>query len=150
MLESAGLLTGLEKYAGDIIRKRSSKPKFQVFNNALLSSQMNESFNWSLENHTVWGRLVESAIGTHLLNYAIRGNFNLYYWNEDNYEVDYVIEKNGIRIGIEVKSGKDSYNKGMALFDEKFHPKYLFTVGTDGIPVEEFLTSNPSLLFDLT
>jgi hypothetical protein len=38
LLEGAGLLTGLEKYAGNIIRKRSSKPKFQVFNNALISA----------------------------------------------------------------------------------------------------------------
>ena len=39
LLSSAGLLCGLEKFAGNIIRKRASKPKFQVYNNALLSAQ---------------------------------------------------------------------------------------------------------------
>jgi predicted AAA+ superfamily ATPase len=36
LLENSGLLAGLDKYAGDIIRKRGSSPKLQVFNNALL------------------------------------------------------------------------------------------------------------------
>lgn len=44
LLEHAGLLAGLEKYAGNAIRKRSSKPKFQVFNNALMSTQLSLTF----------------------------------------------------------------------------------------------------------
>ena len=44
LLDTAGLLTGLEKYAADIIRKRSSSPKFQVHNTALISAQRNELF----------------------------------------------------------------------------------------------------------
>jgi predicted AAA+ superfamily ATPase len=31
LLNGAGLLTGLEKYSGNLIRKRSSIPKFQVY-----------------------------------------------------------------------------------------------------------------------
>jgi predicted AAA+ superfamily ATPase len=149
LLESAGLLTGLEKYAGSIIRKRSSKPKFQVFNNALINAQMNDSFENVKSDHKIWGQLVESAVGSHLLNASLIKRFNLYYWNENSYEVDFVIEKNGILIGIEVKTGKDSRNEGMSLFDKAFHPKHLFIVGTDGIPVEEFLLSDPSELFNV-
>ncbi|WP_230379587.1 hypothetical protein, partial [Microbacterium sp. ZXX196] len=37
LLDTAGLLGGFEKYAADIIRKRSSSPKFQVHNTALIS-----------------------------------------------------------------------------------------------------------------
>lgn len=40
-----------------------------------------------------WGRIVESAIGAHLLNHSIKGNYNLYYWRYRNDEVDFVIEK---------------------------------------------------------
>lgn len=149
LLEGAGLLTGLEKYAGNIIRKRSSKPKFQVFNNALISAQSDMQYNDILSDHKEWGRLAESAVGAHLLNSSIDKRFNLYYWNENSNEVDFVLEKSGKLIGIEVKSGVDSRNRGIALFDEAYHPNHIFTVGTDGIPFEEFLASDPSGLFYL-
>ncbi len=110
LLEGAGLLTGLEKYAGNIIRKRSSKPKFQVFNNALISAQLNASFSEATSDHKQWSRLAESAVGTHLLNASLEKKFNLYYWNESNKEVDFILEKGGLLIGIEVKTGTDSRN----------------------------------------
>lgn len=144
LLQSAGLLSGLEKFAGDIIRKRSSKPKFQVFNNALLSAQSEYSFAEALANGKYWGRLYESAVGTHLINKSYTEDFNLYYWNENSNEVDYVIERGSKFAAIEVKSGKDSSNDGMGIFDAKFHPKALYTVGTDGISIEEFLAMNPA------
>jgi predicted AAA+ superfamily ATPase len=149
LLEGAGLITGLEKYSGNMIRRRSSKPKFQVFNNALISAQSNLLYNGMLTDHRTWGRLAESAVGAHLLNASIEKRFNLYYWNENNKEVDFVIEKNGILIAIEVKSGTDSRNEGISLFDSLYHPKHIFTVGTDGIPFDEFLASDPSLLFGI-
>jgi len=147
LLKSAGLLCGLEKFSGDIIRTRSSKPKFQVFNNALISAQSELTKDMAKSDHKLWGRLVESAIGMHLLNKTYTENFNLYYWNENSNEVDFVIEKGDKIIGIEVKSGKDSTNNGMAIFESKFHPTALYTVGTNGIPIEDFLRSNPSNLF---
>lgn len=147
LLKSAGLLCGLEKFSGDIIRTRSSKPKFQVFNNALISAQSELTKDMAKNDHKLWGRLVESAIGMHLLNKTYTENFNLYYWNENSNEVDFVIEKGDKIIGIEVKSGKDSTNNGMAIFESKFHPTALYTVGTNGIPIKDFLRSNPSNLF---
>ena len=149
LLEEAGLLTGLGKYAADIIRKRSSKPKFQVHNNALLSAGQNFSFEMLRRNHKEWGNFAESAVGAHLINSGIKYKFNVYYWNNGGYEVDYVIEKGNKIIAIEVKSGKDSVNKGLNLFDKEFHPHGLFIVGTDGIPFENFLVMNPAELFDL-
>ena len=38
LLDTAGLLTGLEKYDRQKLRQRSSSPKFQVHNNALISA----------------------------------------------------------------------------------------------------------------
>jgi predicted AAA+ superfamily ATPase len=149
LLREAGLLSGLEKYAADIIRKRASKPKFQVHNNALLAASQNLSFRELRADPKEWGRFFESAVGTHLINNSIGHRFNVYYWNKGDYEVDYVIEQGGVVVGIEVKSGKDSANKGMALFDEEFHPRGVFLVGTDGIPIEQFLTMNPADLFKL-
>ncbi len=147
LLSTAGLLCGLEKFAGDIIRKRSSKPKFQVFNNALLSSQSEYTFLEAQDNNKDWGRMYESAVGTHLLNHSYTDDYKLYYWNENSLEVDYIIKRGNKVIAIEVKSGKDATNNGMALFDTKFHPQALYTVGTNGIPIEEFLSINPADLF---
>lgn len=44
LLDTAGLLAGIEIYAADIIRKRASSPKFQVHNTALISAQRGELF----------------------------------------------------------------------------------------------------------
>lgn len=147
LLEWAGLLCGLEKYAGDIIRKRSSKPKFQVFNNALLSAQSENNFAETRADGKQWGRMVESAVGTHLLNLSYTQDYQLYYWNENSQEVDYVLQKGSKLVAIEVKSGKDATNDGMAVFDKKFHPRALYTIGTDGIPLEDFFRMNPADLF---
>lgn len=149
LLEGAGLLTGLEKFGGDIIRKRSSRPKFQVFNNALLSAQSYRKYSEIANEPEEWGRYAESAIGVHLLNSSLDKKYNLYYWNENNYEVDFVLESAGRLIAIEVKTGKESKNAGISKFETMFHPQASFIVGTGGIPVEVFLASDPYSLFSI-
>ena len=146
-LESSGLLGGLEKFSGNTLRKRSSKPKFQVYNNALISAQSNKSFKTIATLPKEWGRWVESAVGAHLINASIVENFNLYYWNESSHEVDFVLEKNGKLIALEVKSGKETSNEGIYRFNDVYHPDHTFIIGDSGIPIEEFLLSNPSQLF---
>lgn len=44
LLDTAGLLAGLEKYSENALRIRSSSPKFQVHNTALESAQRSETF----------------------------------------------------------------------------------------------------------
>jgi len=147
LLSQCGLLGGLEKYAGNIIRKRSSSPKFQVYNNALITAQSNDSYEDAMINPEFWGRLVESSVGTHLINHAISERYNLYYWREGNNEVDFVLEKGNKVIGLEVKSGIKANNAGMGIFAERFHPEKVLLVGTGGIPYDEFLKMNPKELF---
>jgi len=147
LLSDSGLLGGIEKFAGDVVRIRSSSPKFQVFNNALFTAQDIYSFQRAKMQPEYWGRLVESAIGSHLLNNSYSERFNLYYWWENNNEVDFVLEKDRKLISIEVKSGKRSTNKGMSQFSQKFNPKRTLFIGTNGISFEEFLTINPVELF---
>jgi len=130
-----------------VIRKRSSSPKFQVYNNALLTSQDDETYSDAKVNPKLWGRLVESAVGAHLFNHSVSGRFNLYYWREGNNEVDFILEKGGKVIGLEVKSGARANNEGMGKFNTKFHPDKMLLVGTGGIPYEEFLKINPTELF---
>jgi predicted AAA+ superfamily ATPase len=146
LLSTAGLVTGIEKYSSNIIRKKSSSPKFQVYNTALISALSNESFEDALQNPAIWGRLVESAVGAHLLNHSVSGDFALTYWREGNDEVDFVIEQKKI-IGIEVKSGAAHNTSGMAAFKKKFNPDKLVVIGNTGLPWQEFLQMKPEELF---
>lgn len=147
LLSDCGLLGGLEKYAGSVIRQRSSSPKFQVYNNALLTSQDDETYSTAIVNPKLWGRLVESSVGAHLLNHAVSERYNLHYWREGNHEVDFILEKGDKTIGLEVKSGASTENEGMGIFNEKFHPDKMLLVGTGGIPYEDFFKINPKELF---
>ena len=146
LLSTAGLVTGIEKYSSNIIRKKSSSPKFQVYNTALISALSNESFEDALQNPAIWGRLVESAVGAHLLNHSVSGDFALTYWREGNDEVDFVIEQKKL-IGIEVKSGAVHNTSGMAAFKKKFNPDKLVVIGNTGLPWQEFLQMKPEELF---
>lgn len=146
LLSTAGLVTGIEKYSGNIIRKKSSSPKFQVYNTALISALSNESFEDALQNPAFWGRLVESAVGVHLLNHSVSGDFALTYWREGNDEVDFVIEQKKL-IGIEVKSGAVHNTSGMAAFKKKFNPDKLVVIGNTGLPWQAFLQMKPEELF---
>ena len=45
LLSHAGLLTGLHKYAGQVVRQRQSPPKFMVHNTALMSAMGSHGFD---------------------------------------------------------------------------------------------------------
>ncbi len=147
LLDSAGLLAGIEKYSSDIIRTRSSSPKFQVHNSALISAQRNELYNEIKMKPSEWGRMVESAIGAHFVNAAQVSEFNLFYWRHRNEEVDFVLEKRGKVVAIEVKTGTESVTSGMKAFKEQFNPDKILLVGKKGMPWQELLKINPNELF---
>ena len=148
-LDESRLLCGMQKYANDNARKYNSIPKMMVYNTALLSALSNSNFEKTYTTPNVWGRWVESAIGSYLLNKADELDYKLYYWRENNNEVDFVLEQNKQCIAIEVKSGKRTTNNGISIFSNRFQPKHSFIVGSGGFPVEEFLTLNLENLFEL-
>jgi uncharacterized protein len=147
LLDTAGLLAGLEIYAADAIRKRASSPKFQVHNTALISAQRNEFFNEIVKEPAQWGRIVESSISAHLINHSLTENFKVYYWRHRNDEIDFVLEKRGKVIGLEVKSSTSGNTSGMAAFKNKYTPDKVLLVGNSGIPWQEFLHINPAEVF---
>ena len=141
LLSGAGLVTGLQKYAGGAARWRSSSPKLQVFNTALITAQAGTTLKQAREDRTFWGRLVESAIGAHLANAAATGDCQACYWRERNREVDFVVRAGDRLAAIEVKSGRAADTlAGMAAFSETFQPTRKLLVGGDGIDVETFLS----------
>ncbi|HEV3214384.1 MAG TPA: ATP-binding protein [Vicinamibacterales bacterium] len=141
LLGGAGMLTGLQKYAGKAVRQRGSSPKLQVLNTALMTAQSGLSPEEARTDREFRGRLVESAVGAHLANAAACGECELFYWRERSQEVDFVVRVGRTVIAIEVKSGRapDAF-PGLGAFAEAFKPKRTLLVGADGIPLEEFLT----------
>lgn len=141
LLAAAGMLTGLQKYAGQSVRQRGSSPKLQVFNTALLTATAGPSPAEARTDREFYGRLVESAVGAHLANAAQRGVCQLFYWRERNHEVDFVAVVGRRLVAIEVKSGRrrDAL-PGMSAFVEAFRPTRTLLVGGDGIGVETFLS----------
>jgi len=143
LLESAGLLGGLEKFAADKIRQRLSSPKFQVHNSALISTQLPDRFEEITANSEKWGRIIESAVGAHLINHARQSGFEVFYWREGNDEIDFVLKIRGKIIGIEVKSGVMHGAGGMEVFRKKFNPDKMLLIAPSALSWEEFLKINP-------
>jgi predicted AAA+ superfamily ATPase len=147
LLDTAGLLAGIERYSTSALRQRASIPKFQVYNTALISAQNTEFFKNIKSQPEKWGRIVESAIGSHLLNYSISNQINLYYWKSSNYEVDFVLLKNNKLIGIEVSISESHNTSGITAFKKQFNPHKIYLIGKKGIQWEEFINFNPVDLF---
>ncbi|MCX8086871.1 MAG: ATP-binding protein [Rhodocyclaceae bacterium] len=140
LLAGAGLVCGLQKFAGDAARSRGSSPKLQVLNTALLTAVSGLSLEEARSDREFWGRLVESAVGAHLANAAAIGECELFYWRERNREVDFVVKVGRRLTAIEVKSGRmREVPAGMAAFAEAFKPERTLLIGGDGIAIEEFL-----------
>ena len=79
LLSTADLLSGIEKYSGSRLSIKASSPKLNVYNTAYLSAFSDYSFADAKADRVFWGRLVESAVGAHLLN-SSTGNTRVYYW----------------------------------------------------------------------
>jgi len=142
LLSGAGLLSGLEKYAGKIHRRRSSSPKLLVLNTALMSALSGISYKEAIYDRQYWGRLIESAVGAHLVNDSKGKGINIYYWLNRNREVDFVLQSGKTLVAIEVKSGKKEYTlEGMEEFCKTFNVKRKLLVGGQGIAIDEFLAS---------
>jgi len=141
LLNGAGLIAGLPKFSGKRIMQRSSSPKVQVLNTALMSAVSGHSFQTARQDREYWGRLVESVIGAHLINNSRGKNVEVFYWLERNREVDFVLRTGANIVAIEVKSGRKRERlAGMEVFSRAFRVKRQLLIGTGGIPVDEFLS----------
>lgn len=147
ILNQCNLLAGLQKYANDEARRYQSVPKYQVYNNALLTAYKGTSYEKDRIDPQIWGRWVESAIGAYLLGGAEEGSYNVYYWRERSNEVDFIIVRQGEVIALEVKSGRRGMNSGLPKFCELFQPKHALVIGTDGIPFDDFFRMKIEDLF---
>lgn len=140
LLQQVKLLAGLHKYSMHEVRKRNSVPKLLVFNTGLMSAMNTYSFAEAKADRSYWGRLVESAIGAHLLNERSEDT-NICYWRDGTYEVDFVISRGQQLAAVEVKSSADPIPaRGLAEFCKRNPHAKKILVGGDGISIAEFLT----------
>ena len=147
LLEQAGLVAGLQKYQGSAHRRRASPPKLNVLNTALMTALSDYTFQEAQADRTFWGRLVESAVGAHLLN-THGGAMRVHYWRDRGNEVDFVLQKGQRLLGIEVKSSHSRRLKGLAMFQDAFKNARTMVAGPDGVPIDEFLSVPADHWFD--
>ncbi|MFZ1642590.1 MAG: ATP-binding protein [Candidatus Contendobacter sp.] len=143
LLGSAWMLTGLDKFAGDLARGRTASPKLLALNTALISAQLPQTFDAVRQDGELWGRLVESAVGAHLLNAAPPG-LEVTYWRDRNREVDFVLRHGAKTLAIEVKSGRNKGAlTGLQAFASHFGTGPGLVIGTGGVPLAMFLAALP-------
>ncbi len=142
LLSAAGLMTGLRKYSAKPVRRRGSSPKLQIMNTGLMSALSGLGSDEVRRDPAGWGRLVESAVGAHLLASSAGQEIRLSYWLENRREVDFVLEKGGRLAAIEVKSGR--LRDGLPGVNQflKNHPDArAYLVGGDGMGLDEFFSA---------
>ncbi|HVY76887.1 MAG TPA: ATP-binding protein [Solirubrobacterales bacterium] len=139
LLAGAGLAVGLEKYSPGKVRQRRSTPKLLALDTALVSATAGHTFAEARADTQHWGRLVETAVGAHLIS-TRDPRAELLYWRDRGREVDFVVERGKQLIAIEVKSGRRRDGlPGMAAFEKEHGPARKLLVGGDGTPLGNFL-----------
>ncbi len=140
LLAAAGLAVGLEKFSPGKVRQRRSTPKLLALNTALVSATAGRTFAEARDDGGHWGRLVETAVGSHLL--ATRDpRAEILYWRHRGKEVDFVVQRGRELTAIEVKSGRSRDGlPGMAAFEAAHGPARKLLVGGDGTPLDAFLS----------
>jgi hypothetical protein len=147
LLGSAFLISGLEAWRTGRTFRRGSSPKLVAWNNALVTAVRGESPAAARSDRAWWGRLVENAVGAHLLNHINGPAHRVCYWRTGDLEVDYVVRTPAGVWGVEVKSGRTRAAGGLAAF-LKAHPGARpVIVGTGGIPLEDFFRRPPADTF---
>ncbi|MDR1174030.1 MAG: ATP-binding protein [Treponema sp.] len=122
----------------------------QVHNTALLSALRTETFKEARQDHELWGRVWESAAGSYLIN-QVRENagYALYYWRQNNDEVDFVVKRGNKIVAFEIKSGHKTGSGGnLSVFKNLFPSSKTLLAGGQGFDLVEFLKTPVRDLFE--
>ena len=141
LLNHAGLLSGINKFSGLNLTSKGTIPKFLVHNSAIYTAYKRDSFIEIYSNPVKWGHIIENAVGVYLID-QIKSNTNisLFYWRENDIEIDFVILHGDQIIGLEVKSGNKSISeKATKLFKQRYPDSTLILIGKHGIPIDLLL-----------
>jgi len=70
-----------------------------VLNTALMTASSPLTLRETRAHPELWGRLVESAVGAHLMNASVGGALEVFYWREGDREVDFILRHTSGRSG---------------------------------------------------
>ncbi len=149
LLESAYLLSGLEAFRWGRKTRRGSSPKLILWNNALVNAVVGQTFDKARDDPAWWGRIVENAVGAHILNGLSDISWQVFYWRYKGREVDFVVKTPRDTWAIEVKSGASAFSDttGLDAFKRNYPEARPFIVGQAGMGLEDFFSTEPSDLF---
>lgn len=143
LLEGAGMVCGLQKYVGQVVRQRGSSPKLQVFNTALMGTAAvlaGDRLMALKQQPERWGRFVESAVGAELLaRHPEHSSLSpvIRYWNNGQQEVDFVVQHGRDVIALEVKSSTMVRPApGLEAFVKVAPEARPMRLGAGGVPLE--------------
>jgi len=139
LLGKAGLVAGLQKYSGSMLRKRTSSPKLLALNNALMAAASGYDYATAKADRSFWGRMVETAVGAHLYNSGDPSMLG--YWRKGKLEVDFVLSRGRQITAIEVKSGGAGRGMpGLHAFAATYPDCRRLAVGEGGISLVDFFS----------
>jgi predicted AAA+ superfamily ATPase len=120
LLSFGFLVTGVQKFAQNVLRMRQSPPKLIVHDNALI-----RAFERPIKSSPDSKRLgfyLENAVGARF----IEAGWETYYWKDRDLEVDFIVlGPNGEKLAVEVKSSPPDVAdlKGVLQFCRR-HPEF--------------------------
>lgn len=119
----------------------SDKFKIYLSDIGLLRSLSNLDYSEILmdKNEMFKGVLTENYIACELYPKTKE----LYYYNFDKYEIDFLIKINGDIIPIEVKSGRRTNSKSLNEYVKKYNPKYSIRISSKNFGFENNIKSVP-------
>lgn len=131
LLSRVGFLAAIPRYSRSPARQRTDRPKLVVLNTGLMTALSDYTFEEAQADRTFWGRIVETAVGAHLLNTADERT-KVYYWRSKNGdEVDFVMTRGPRTVAVEVKTGRTRSTRGMQSFNQRFRPDRVVVVTPD-------------------
>lgn len=135
LLHATGLLAGLQKYAGSRVRQRGSSPKLLMLDPGLMTAMSGMDPETARASGDFWGRLIETAVGAHLMNTSGRDT-EVTWWRERDREVDFVVADRHDVLAIEVASGRRKPGlPGLEAFG-RLVPSRSILIGAQGLPLE--------------
>ena len=150
LLSKTGMVTSIARFSDKEIDRRKNSPRLMVFDTSLMTAVSDKGRERLLGEPDLRGRLVESAVGARLLARSGAEGFEVMWWREGNDEVDFVLRKGAALTAIEVKSGGESSQSGMAKFLAK-HPEALRIVAggasSGACDIETFLRDGVPLFY---
>ena len=119
----------------------SDKFKIYLSDVGLLRSLSNLEYNEILldKNEMYKGVLAENYVACELYPKSKE----LYYYNFDKYEIDFLVKINGDIIPIEVKSGRRVTSKSLNEYIKKYDPKYAIRISSKNFGLENNIKSVP-------